>query len=71
MEKIKLKIGPPVFSITPSWKDKAIILGWAAKTDLANVIWHRIVVLKLGWPPFRRITTFLPEKNNNRQLQLV
>ena len=61
MKKVELKIGPPVFRITPSWKDKAVILGWAAETELVNVIWHRIFVLRLGWPPFRHITTFLPE----------
>jgi len=56
--KLRLLVGPSEFGITCSWRDKAIILAWVAETEAPNVIWMRMVVLKLSWPPIRHVATF-------------
>lgn len=52
--KLRLRVGPAEFGIACSWRDRAIILSWVAETEVHNLMWIRIVVFKLAWPPIRR-----------------
>ncbi|MBA7651753.1 hypothetical protein ES703_59572 [subsurface metagenome] len=56
--RLRLFVGPASFGITWSWRDRAIILSWVAETEAPNLIWMRMVVFKLGWPPIRHVVNF-------------
>jgi hypothetical protein len=53
-----LEIGSPVFDLFVSKIDRAIIASWKAQTEVNNVLWMRLIVIRLGWPPIRCITCF-------------
>jgi len=56
-----LEVGKPEFHLIFSRQDKAIILAWCAETQLANVVWLRMVVIRWGFPPIKITDTFLVE----------
>ena len=52
-------IFPSRFLVVPSREDKAICLVWRAETEVRNVLWVRLIILRLGWPPIRHIEAFM------------
>ena len=59
--RLALRIAQPRFGITLSWRDRALILWWLAETEISNVFWERLVVLRLGWPPYGKYECFREE----------
>ena len=45
--------------ITLDWKDKELLLGWFAETPFKNVVWVRLIQLRLGWPPIGYLCGFI------------
>ena len=57
--KLRLEVlFPSRFLVIPSREDKAICFVWRAETEVRNVLWLRLVILRLGWPPIRHIEAF-------------
>jgi len=52
------KVGKTVFSITPSWKDKCILLTWGSHTEVPNIVWVKVTCIKLGWPFIKTVKFF-------------
>lgn len=58
--KLRLEVlFPSRFLVVPSPEDKAICFVWRAETEVRNVLWVRLVIVRLGWPPIRHIETFM------------
>ena len=54
---VRVQIGQVHFlGTTVLPRDRALILQWGATTDLANIVWVRLIVLRLGRHPFRKFT---------------
>lgn len=60
-ERLNLTVGPPVFAVTVSPKDRAILAGWGRATSLKNVLWHSTYCFRLGWPPFAHTEGFVTD----------
>ena len=57
--KLRLEVlFPSKFLVIASREDKAICFVWRAETEVRNVLWLRLVILRLGWPPIRHIEAF-------------
>jgi len=53
-----LEVGPAGLQWRVSLPDRAFIMHWVGRTNLANVIWSRFVAFRLKWPPVRNISCF-------------
>ncbi len=56
------RIGPPVFSVTSSWKELAVALGLYRGTEFRNIMWGFIVCLSLRWPQVRVFRGFIVDE---------
>ena len=56
--KLCLRKGPVSFGADFYWREATIVLGWVAETSAPNMVWMRIISIKLGWPPVRWVTAF-------------
>jgi len=57
--KLRLAIGKPFF-LGPQWdsKLKGIVLAWGGETEVANMLWIRLVTISFRWPPIRVYEAF-------------
>lgn len=56
--KLHLEVAASRFLVVASREDKAICFCWRAETEVRNVLWMRIITLKLAWPPIRHVEAF-------------
>lgn len=57
--KLRLAIGKPFF-LGPQWdsKLKGIVLAWGAETEVANLLWIKLMTISFRWPPIRVYESF-------------
>lgn len=54
---------PAEFSIRRS--RRGLILAWVAETEAPNILWVRVVTLKIGWPPLHWVSGFTDRNEVN------
>ncbi len=61
--KLKLARGKPMFAGL-QWDNqlKGLVLGWGADTEVANVVWIRLITISFRWPPVRFFEAFMYKK---------
>lgn len=56
--RLKLRRDAAEFSVHLSRRGRALILSWIAETEAPNIIWVRMVTLKIGLPLLRWVSGF-------------
>ena len=61
--QVNLHTGRPIFT-NACWDSQArgLVLTWSAETSVRNLVWMRVVVIGLSWPPVRWATRFVDIK---------
>ncbi len=64
--KLTLATGKPMFACL-EWDSRlrGFVLGWCAETEVANVLWIRLITISFRWPPVRFYESFMCEEEDN------
>lgn len=71
MERLNLEVLSHTtrFKVALSRRHRAILLCWTAETELPNVLWVRLIVLRFGWPPVNHIEAFKVDEGDEDEME--
>ncbi len=55
---LELEVCETVFQVGYVVEEKAVILNWWGLTNMRNIVWARMVLLRLRWPFVKKVECF-------------